>query len=700
MSDLPEPSPSSNEPFAAPKSSKLPFFAAGCGAMAVVALLIPIVTLDRCQRSATVAQQQAEAAQEQSAKEEFSPALGVLTAGGARNEPYDIDETIRVVHDIDMAMEGQTSMEQYLSTLSKQDYRRVAPEMLDDRKRILELQFALYAKQTEAADREATWEFTSKLLLSTLSVVSVSGTMGAVSPEGSFSVDRAQARQLLEDVKTEQEQKRALSKDITGLQEQLFTAMYDYSSTYWKYVDEWDRLCTLRDRAYLGARNDDWATVIAASDKAIEMNPNETEAHLLKAMALIEGGNPEDLSEAKVLLDDYMKRHPGETAPALLLMGVVLEKEGDHAAAELSFQQSAAYYPKQAAELTDMLDPYKMRSYLRKSREGGYIIEQYQSMMLGAGYFSPDLQMAKVAFDDGDFYDGKQKVMDHFARRRSQQQWAFILQDIEFAHTLLGEQFRDIFPEDSYLDLKVTKPMMGAGINVAIDNRSDKTLHNATLILAVHFTDMHPADYEPFAAPRTIPAVLTHETTDFGTIDVKTDLFGVDKDVQDIVQHRAVLLTDEAVFWVDTDEYKIAEAKEFREARKSDRPVPEQKQGWHQEMATDMSAMAADLGKTGGVEVVPKYGFNDSVKITLPKALSVFKPVFTLNYGGQQYKAKTNVIDGENIVLTFDGVANFDDGKTPTDDMVLTMNSVFGDFVVTWTAEGSMKFDYDSTKAQ
>lgn len=651
----------------------------------------------RWQEAADQAAKAAADAQTAAAQRTFAPVMGAL-AQGSGAQSYDIDKTVRVMHEIDHALDEQ-SVEAYLADLSREDYRGVAPEVLESRKRILELQFQIYAKQTDLKDRQASWDLT-RTLLQTASVVSVSGHVGPTAPDGGFSVDRQQAQDLLRGMEADRAEERQLSGDVQALRERLFQAMYEYSSVYWDHMDEWDRLCGTRDRAYLAAKNADWETTRAAADQAIAMAPDEKEAHLLRAQALIEGGNPEDLDLARTTLQDYMKSHPDETAPALLLMGVLQEREGDHAQALLSFQQSAAYYPKQADKLTDMLDPYKQRTYLRKSREGGYIIEQYQSMMLGAGYYSPDLQMAKAAFDAGDFYGGKQKVMDHFARRRSQQQWAFILQDIDFAHGLLGPRFREIFPEDSYLDLDVSPAMMGGGLNVGVVNRSDRALHNATLILAVHFTDMHPADYEPFAAPKTMPAVLAHETTAFGTIDVHTELFGQHKDVSDIVEQRAVLLTDEAVLWVDSEPYKIAEAKEFRAARVASQPLPEQKQEWHQDMTTQLARTAEDLRSKSDVTVTPRYGFADDLSIELPAGLSVFKPVFTLRYAGQEFQAKTNEIDGDKIKLTFAGVGNFDDNKRPATDLVLVMNSVFGDFEVTWEPDGPMNWKFEGASPE
>ncbi len=643
--------------------------------------------------------------------DEFTSAIKALS-DVQQTEDIDIDKTIRVVHEVDTALNQGMSVSDYLDTVARQDYRNVDPKVMEARKKILELQFAIYAKDSELADRQASWDTTAKLLTAA-SVLEAKGAVTAIgTPVGGLAIDREQAKRLLEQQRDDAIAQRKLKDEQQALELQLFDAVSTYSTVYWDQLESWDRLCGHRDRAYLAAKNGDWNTAIAAADEAIALAPHEREAHLLKAMALIERGDPEDLSVARALLDDYVKEHPSEDAPALLLLGNVMTKQGDAGKAKLTFQESTAHYPKQAEALTDMLDPYEMRSWLRKSREGGAIVEQYQAMMLGAGYFSPDLQMAKTSFDKGDTLDGRAKVMDHFARRRSEatsakpedqrKLWGFILQDIDYAQQVLGPDFHAIFPEDSYLDLVVAPTTLypNREITVALNNRSGNTLHNATLILVVHFTDMQPADYEPFAAPKTMPAVKAGETTDFGTMELVTTLWGQEKGVSDVVQQRAVLLTDEAVLWVDTDEFKIAEAKEFRDALKNQLPKPEQKTAWHEQMRQGFATQAQVLGDAAKVEVTPKYGFADDLKITLPGALSVFKPVFTLKYGGKEYKAATNVVNGDQIELVFPAVGNFDDGARPSTDIVLVMNSVYGDFSTTWRPDGPMDWAFKATDKQ
>ena len=93
----------------------------------------------------------------------------------------------------------------------------------------------------------------------------------------------------------------------------------------------------------------------------------------------------------------------------------------------------------------------------------------------------------------------------------------------------------------------------------------------------------------------------------------------------------------------------------------------------------------------------PHYGFADDVKITLPKSLAAFKPVFTLRYAGQEFQAKQDEISGDDVVLTFAGVGELSN-TAPAGDMDLVVDSVFGDFVVTWRADGSKTWSFAGTK--
>ncbi len=620
-------------------------------------------------------------AQVETAAREAAPVLAAMEK--AASTPPDIDSTIRVIHELDRALADHTSMRDYFAAAAAEDYSGVAPEVLAGRKRILTILSRLYGLETRAEDQQAMWELSSEYLLKAMSLVEVEGSL--TSPVG---VDRAQAQRLLEDIREEKAEKADLTEAIRGEQEELFDAVTAYSAALRPHVEAWDKLCLLRDRARLAARNGDWTAARVAAEAAITMAPREREAHLLAAQALLEGGSDEDLGRVDQLLAAVLAEHPDQSAPALLLEGILARRRGDTSAATLAFQQSAANYPKQAMRLADMLDPYKQRAWLDKSREGSWILESYRSTMLGAGTYSPDLQLAKDLFAAGKFDEGKARVLEHFGRRRAQAQWDFLLSDVGFCIDLLGADYRSIFPEDAWLDLVVEPEFIGKGIALSVNNRSQRSLRNATLILALQYTDMLPGQYVATAAERTLPVVLPRETTDFGRMDVDIEWLGKPKGVGDIVQHRAVLLTDDAVIWVDTDAYKIAEAKEFREVSRRSTPSATQR-----EMGERLDTLAREAAAAASITAATRLG-QDGVVIRLPRGLSILGPVFRLEYAGNTIVATSNVIEGEEIVLDFRGLANFEDSDLPLGDIVLTVGTVFGERTLKWTPAGPLAWRF------
>jgi tetratricopeptide (TPR) repeat protein len=656
----------------------------GCGIAATVGLALIVFGGVLWQMQAAEAQRLADEAQAKKAAEAFGPAVEQLKPP---KEPVDIDKTIRVIHEIDFALKSYEDFESYLDHIGKQDYRGVDPDVLDARRELLEQVRTLYARQTEAEQQEALWDFTKGLILESLSVVEAEGEWGTLGPTGSFHVDREQAKELLNDFREQQRVRERQIRDIGQARDALFEAMVRYSEVYYEHMEAWDRLCVLRDRAYLASLEGDWPTVEVSARAAIAMAPQEREAHLLLARALLAQGNPEDQQEAAEVLQDLMNGHPGTSAPTLVLMGELARQRGDAEAARLNFQQAAAYYPRQAQALTDMLDPYKQRDYLRKSREGTLILEAYQDTMRGAGWYSPELQLARTAFDAGDFPEGKRRVLDHFARRRAQHQWDFVLSDLAYAQDLLGEEVRQIFPEEAWLDLQISRPMFSSGVQVAVRNRTDRTLRNATLILLVQFTDMHPGDYHTFAPP-TQPALPPHQTTDYGTLDIATRVHGQDRTADDVVRHRAILISDEAVSWVDTDEFRIELVEQAAQARRAERPIEEGSASWTRQLDT----LARRLPEEAIMQIEPTLG-RDTVVFELPRELAVLQPVFRLTYGGTTYTAAENRIDDDHITLKFNAVEDFT--KAEAGNVQLGIQTIFGEVVLDYAKTGEMAYRFN-----
>lgn len=599
---------------------------------------------------------EAERAQAAAAAQVFSPVLSAMQDAVAERDPaetYDIDKTVRTVHEMDLALARAGSMDTYLRGMARQDFRGVAPEVLLARRALMDVLWRMYAVQVEEEEQEAMWGVASELLLGSLSVVSVEADITPVMPTGSVRVDGARARELYDRLEDEQEARLALGREGRELERELIDALVAYSEVYHRVLEEWERVCIARDRAYLAVHAGDWATATAAADEAIRLAPLEREAHLLRALAQIESGAVLDAEVAEAVADDLsgqIAAHPEHSAPALLLLGTLKARRGDTEGARVDLEQSAAYFPRQAEHLTDMLDPYAMRAWLRRTREGSWVRDQYHASMLGAGYFSPDLQLARLHFDAGDFEAGRAKVLDHFSRRRAQRQWDLVLADIALCADLLGEDYRRIFPEDAWLDLELDEAMFGSKLALSVVNRSDRSLHNATLVLALQLTDMHASDYATLVAGQTVPEVGAHATTGFGTTEVAFTLDGDTKTVEDIVSTRAILVSNEAVVWVDTAGFKIEAAKGVR-ARPPEAPA-------------SLSRRALASARQATLEVEPSF-LKDDVEIRIPRRFAILRPVFELEVEGARHRPARDRIDGDGIVLRFAGVGELEGAARP-----------------------------------
>ncbi len=646
-------------------------------------------------------------AQEQAARESFEPVLERIEQAReeqVRDEGYDLDRTVRVLHEIDAGIASGGSLEEYLSSMALQDYRRVPDEVLEARAELLDVLFRLYATQTEAEEQAATWELVQHmgpvlniLMIAKLDVggdagLSIPLTGGGGSVQiAAAGIDREGVRQVYDDWKSQQAEHTRLLREVMELEQELIGALTDHAQVYHRYLEEWGRLCALRDRAYLAAHSGDWEAAASAARAAINLAPHEREAHLLLALALIEGEleSPERPDEAARLLEAYIQEHPDASAPAYLLRGVMHADRGDLDAARLDLQQAAATYPKQAELLADMLDPYRARSrtFLRKSREGNLVLALYKSSMLGAAWFSPDLQLARLAFEQGDEETGRKKVMDHFARRRAQGQWDLVIRDLQFCEAFLADDYQLILPERGWLDLEVEEAILGSKLKVAVDNRSERTLHNASLVLCLHFTDMHPDDYETFA-PRTEPVVEAHETTRFEEVEVELAMGDEVKSVDDVATVRAVLVSNEAVAWVDTVTFKRDQAHRQREERMRKRA----EQRWSPAARTVsvenrlVELSLASLEEGAQLATSSDLG-KDDVHIDLPYLLAVLAPVFRLQVDDRKLEVSDNRIEDGRIRLSFDDVANFDDPGSRV--LMLHADTTLTELVLTWTRDPS-----------
>jgi tetratricopeptide (TPR) repeat protein len=596
---------------------------------------------------------------EVAAQEMFAPALEALEP--KPTEPVDLDKTVRVIHGMDRALESQGDLRAYLQYMARQDFRGVAPDVMEARKKVMDVLMRVYARQTELENQEATFTVT-RTVLSAMSLVQAD--VSVTSPGA--SLDREQAKSILEDLRAQQEARKQLLDALNGLELELIGVMGEYSQTYYKYLAQWDELSLIRDRAYLAAAEGNWEAALGAARTAAERAPQDVEAHLLMAWALIEsskqGESAHLLEEAVTVLNEFVQRHPERTAPALVLLGAAHARMGRLDQASLFYQQAAAYYPRQAGLLTDMMDPYQARAFLRKSKEGKAIVDMYHATMVGAGAFSPDLRMAQSHFAEGRIDEGRKKILDHFSRRRNQEQWSLILEDLKYCERELTPYFDQILVEDSHLFLDAKPTLLGSALDVGVQNQSDRALRNGTLLLAVRFTDMHRDDFEVLKVGETVPVVSPQARTDFGTLEVAFPLFGVVKEADDIVMTRSILITDDAVVWVDSDAFRLAQAR----TEKKTAQVPQAEtpaRTWFDALKLSPDTLSEMVKKHAKVDVELGLG-KDDLTLTLPREIAWMDPIFRAGEGDGAGPSE-NALTQEGIRLEFADLANFDEPTKP-----------------------------------
>lgn len=635
---------------------------------------------------------------EQKAKAEkiFKPVIQAfdenINENKANDSIYDIDKTIRVIHEIDQAIINNDNLEDYLLKISKQDYRNVAPEVLEARKKLLQTTMEIYARQTKLKDQPDYWDLIREYTLAAGSGINPAGLASPI-PTDAIQFDPNLSKKTYEDYLESKKVSEEVKGEIRELKTKLLKQLYEYSTVYYKYYDEWDRVCLHRDKGYLAIKSAQWDVVENEANKAIEKAPYDKEAHVLKGLAMVaampSAAEPNiSLNERPTVdmntlpfLDKFIEKNPGYSAPALLLKGVYHLKKGDLKAAKLLFEESAAYYPKQADMLQNNFDPYRMRSYLRKSKEGNQITEMYKTTMLGGGFFTPDLQLAKLYYASNNPEMGKSKVLDHFQRRRNQSQWDYIISDIRFCETAFGKEFRKILPENHYLQLKVKPTLMGQKLNLSVINQSDKRLSNASLILCIQFTDMMRDDYVAIKVEKTLPAILPYEDNSYESMEIQYDMFGKMKGVDDIVTVRAIVISDEGVNWVDTEDFKFENLKKQKE--NLNKLQADESKKMRSEFGFDKEQILSLIKNNARISLnTSKLSLNNVLSVNMPKELALLNPIFRLAEEGNIF------IEPSKNQLNTNGISlDFKLNKLTTDDKSVyttKMYTQFGIFDITW----------------
>ena len=508
--------------------------------------------------------------------------------------------------------------------------------------------------------------------------------------------------------------KSQLREDLQQLRISYRQYLEDYTPIYKKYMQEYDALCIEKDKVYLALYAGRTDEALSHTQSILQKYPDNPEAMLLQSMALImtsvhdsrfmvhgEGfmingsgfmvhgsglmvqdsvardfvlrdsvvpgeekpltlrsalplcsaKNHEPLTVASALLSRYTALYPSRTAPALVLEGLLQQQLGNEEAAMSRFHQASVEYPRQAAQLTDMLDSYNRRNYLTRTPEGQYLRRLYASTMEGYGLFSPNLLKAKHYADQGKMDQSREEIYNHFFRRGNQGIYDELLSDMQFCEENLYGAFKGLLLESSYLDVSIEPESewlfwdSDDVMRVKLNNRSDLDLENVRVFLCIHYTDMYKDEYDVIKVPHTANIIAKHTTADLDTVTLRYP----GKTYKDITRIRAIAMTDDRICWVDDVNYKQSHALSFLRGGQRDASALQAQA--REEYLRTYSLEPQKLQRTlrEGVTILPPEedpsadrswwdtflswfsSPDNDLKVELPRVLAMTDPVFSLH---------------------------------------------------------------------
>lgn len=617
--------------------------------------------------------------------EEFEPAYEALEA---KTPEYDIEETVRAMNALEVAQCQSEDFMSYLEYVAKQDFSRVAPEVLEQKKKLFPILQRLYELQKEHEELDDVWmlmrsatsgasTFVSEVnpvgVIS--SMVTGDATLSSVSVAG--GMEKAQTA-AFEEYEKQKELKRQLEREIEAVRMSYVEYLEGYAPVYYKYMQEWDALCLKKDKAYIDLYGGHPLEAYNQSQEILKDYPTNREALLLKGLSLVQMSNevernrtlrssgesprsesiegadaaialadsvlagvsversaPDErmelLMEAEATLDQYIKLYPSRSAPALVLKGLLYREQGETAKAVSYFDQASMEYPRQAAALTDLLDSYKARTYLNKSAEGKYLLRLYRSTMEGFGIFSPNLLKAHYYAEHDDVEKSKEEIFNHFYRRGNQGVYDCLLSDMQYCEENMYSSFRQILLEQSFIDVAVEPTMNWTlsdnddEIKVTINNRSDIDLENVRIFLCLHYTDMYKDEYDVQKLP-TVNILKRHDKTEIGVVKLNYE----DKKYNDITRIRAIAMTDDKICWIDNVNYKYMKAQEA--ARKS----------------SGKSGKSADSSKSAKQQLLEDFNVdNGKLQSIIQEGIKVYGTVSDGNLWNDVKKDVKNLVTGK-----------------------------------------------------
>lgn len=631
---------------------------------------------------------------------DFTPAFNALSkyANASDNGTYDIEKTIRVMNSIELAQSQSEDFMSYLEYLSQEDFQGVAPEMLQAKIHLLPILQKMVTLQKQSESLNDIWTLaqcaakgvsnfsSSEKVTEEAMSTAVADAIGLANPPVLVLKAINGVSQASDEVFNEYNKKKQanymLQQEIESLRLAYIDYLTEYTPLYHKYMKEWDALCLKKDKAYLETYAGRGNEAKAITEDILKQYPNNREALLLNAIANINMNNTqrngdfavlpqeissegtsanENLERAQAAIQQYLTLYPDKSAPALVVSAMMCMANGQEEQAMSFLDQASIEYPKQAEELTDLLNSYKFRTYLNQTPEGQYLLRLYHSTMAGYGIFSPNIQKAMYYESKGDLEKSTQEIYNHFFRRGNQGMYDCLLSDMEFCEENLEVSFKNVLLEKSYLDLNI-KPATDwkfqskeDEISLNVHNRSDIDFENVRLFLCIHYTDMYTDEYD-IVKSSTVNVLKHQEKTDFDNI--KLEYQG--KKYSDITRIRAIAMTDNKICWIDAPDYKIMAAKKNsnkENTQSKTKRINKLNKSFQMDAEKVKELLSsADIPTKVNNSILSNVFTGEKLCLKLPRSLTLLNPVFSINelQSSECKLPVNNVLEGSNILINFD----------------------------------------------
>lgn len=487
----------------------------------------------------------------------FAPAYRALGEAQREDTTYNLDATMRIIRGIEIARSRSDDFGPFLDLLAHQDYRYVAGDVLEAERKLFPVLQKMYLLEQENDKFEGIWG----LVNATEDALEDLGgsLLNTPSPDLTLLLKSISLVSAVNDAFDHFSKihkiKEKNRKELNALRTEYTAALQESWPVLMKYKEEWEKLCILKDQAYLDVYDGRNVSACNLAVEILESYPDDRDGLLIKALSLAQRADfdPGVQIEAEAALDKYIDLYPTRTAPAFMIKGIIASRTGDREKAFSNFDHASIEYPRQAAALTDMLDAYLNRPYFTQTHEGLYFQQMYKATLEGYGAFSPNFQKALAYEREGNREAAAREIYDHFFRRGNQAVKDYLLSDMEFCDRHIHGAFSSIFPESPLIDLKIEgkKPFMGKQrLDISLENRSGKALRNVRVFLCHHLVGMYPGDY------------VVEELPPVNAIDSSYSWKSREYAHTDIVYTRAVLLTDDQICWIDTPQYKAEHPEE------------------------------------------------------------------------------------------------------------------------------------------